>query len=86
MRKFIITDGCRREVSSSFMDGRERVVNCEQVGGEMCDQCMGRDMMEEEEEERRVRAVERDEREESRAVARMQGRCRIWRGDVRVVG
>jgi hypothetical protein len=59
MREFIITDGGRREVSSSSMDGRERVVNCEQVGEEMCDRCMGRDMTSEEEDERRVRAVER---------------------------
>ena len=60
MREFIITDKYRRSVSSCLMDRREREVNCEQVGGETCEQT--------------ARAVERDEREESKGLSKMQRR------------
>jgi len=39
MREFMITNGCRREGLSMYMNGENARVDCKSLGGELCDKC-----------------------------------------------
>jgi superfamily II DNA helicase RecQ len=41
MREFIMTKECRRRIMSGYMNGESEVIDCEELGGELCDICVG---------------------------------------------
>ena len=68
MREFIVTSGCRNLVKSKFLDGEKGAVECEELGGELCDGCIGDTMVDVLEEEIRTWSVKRDARKECRGI------------------
>jgi superfamily II DNA/RNA helicase len=62
MREFMVTNGCRREELSVYMNGEDERVDCKSLGGELCDRCKD-ELAHEESGKRRREADEKEVRE-----------------------